>query len=61
MSWAGRCRRWLSAVTTALARTRTVKPSARRSAHHAVNRRAKYLLVETDAGILMVHLGMSGS
>ncbi|MFL2502487.1 MAG: bifunctional DNA-formamidopyrimidine glycosylase/DNA-(apurinic or apyrimidinic site) lyase [Luminiphilus sp.] len=27
----------------------------------AVNRRAKYLLVETDAGILMVHLGMSGS
>ena len=27
----------------------------------AVNRRAKYLLVETDSGILMVHLGMSGS
>ena len=27
----------------------------------AVNRRAKYLLLETDKGILMVHLGMSGS
>jgi formamidopyrimidine-DNA glycosylase len=27
----------------------------------AVNRRAKYLLLETDRGILMVHLGMSGS
>ena len=27
----------------------------------AVNRRAKYLLVQTDGGILMVHLGMSGS
>ena len=27
----------------------------------SVNRRAKYLLVETDSGILMVHLGMSGS
>ena len=27
----------------------------------AVNRRAKYLLVETDTGTLMIHLGMSGS
>lgn len=27
----------------------------------AVNRRAKYLLLETDRGILMIHLGMSGS
>lgn len=27
----------------------------------AVNRRAKYLLIETNAGTLMVHLGMSGS
>ena len=27
----------------------------------SVNRRAKYLLVETDSGILMVHLGMYGS
>lgn len=26
-----------------------------------VNRRAKYLLLETDRGILMIHLGMSGS
>ena len=27
----------------------------------SVSRRAKYLLLETDHGILMVHLGMSGS
>lgn len=27
----------------------------------AVSRRAKYLLIETDAGTLMIHLGMSGS
>lgn len=27
----------------------------------AVNRRAKYLLLETGAGTLMIHLGMSGS
>jgi formamidopyrimidine-DNA glycosylase len=27
----------------------------------AVGRRAKYLLVETDAGTLIIHLGMSGS
>jgi len=27
----------------------------------AVNRRAKYLLLQTDAGDLMIHLGMSGS
>ena len=27
----------------------------------AVSRRAKYLLVETDTGTLMIHLGMSGS
>lgn len=28
---------------------------------HAVNRRAKYLLFETESGNLIVHLGMSGS
>jgi formamidopyrimidine-DNA glycosylase len=28
---------------------------------HAVRRRAKYLLIETDRGTLLAHLGMSGS
>jgi formamidopyrimidine-DNA glycosylase len=28
---------------------------------HAVRRRAKYLLIEADTGIVLVHLGMSGS
>ncbi|MCQ6498124.1 DNA-formamidopyrimidine glycosylase, partial [Vibrio parahaemolyticus] len=27
----------------------------------AIHRRAKYLLIETDAGTAIVHLGMSGS
>lgn len=27
----------------------------------AISRRAKYLLIETDAGTAIVHLGMSGS
>jgi len=28
---------------------------------HSIKRRAKYLLIECDAGTLMIHLGMSGS
>jgi formamidopyrimidine-DNA glycosylase len=28
---------------------------------HSIRRRAKYLLFDTDAGILLLHLGMSGS
>lgn len=28
---------------------------------HAVTRRGKYLLIETDTGIILIHLGMSGS
>ena len=28
---------------------------------HSVGRRAKYLLITTDAGTLILHLGMSGS
>lgn len=34
---------------------------ARNALIHAVDRRAKYLLLRTDHGSLMVHLGMSGS
>ena len=61
MFWAGRCRmvvresrlRWPvpEQLGTELSGARIT----------AVNRRAKYLLVQTDGGILMVHLGMSGS
>jgi formamidopyrimidine-DNA glycosylase len=37
-------------------------PAKLKGAHiRAVARRAKYLLVETDAGTLIIHLGMSGS
>ena len=40
---------------------RGLRQSLRGARFRAVNRRAKYLLLETDRGILMIHLGMSGS
>ncbi len=41
-------------VTEALSRVKN-------SAIHSLHRRAKYLLIETDHGHLIIHLGMSGS
>ena len=41
--------------------SRRLRKEIRGQAITAVTRRAKYLLLETDAGTAIVHLGMSGS
>jgi len=41
--------------------SRTLPARLRGATIRAVGRRAKYLLIETDAGTLILHLGMSGS
>ena len=48
----GKPLRWPLGCDPALLAGRTV---------HAVRRRGKYLLVDVDAGLILVHLGMSGS
>jgi formamidopyrimidine-DNA glycosylase len=48
----GKPLRWALSIDPAALVGRTV---------HAVRRRGKYLLVDLDAGVLLLHLGMSGS
>ena len=50
-----------AAVAPALARAGIAAGDVRGAAIRTVGRRAKYLLVETDAGTMIWHLGMSGS
>ena len=38
-----------------------LQTDARKALIHAVGRRAKYLLINTDHGCIIIHLGMSGS
>ncbi len=51
-AWLGKPLRWPLGCPTAHLVGRTV---------HAVRRRGKYLLLDLDGGLLLIHLGMSGS
>lgn len=51
-AWCGKPLRWPLGITPARLSGRTVQ---------AVRRRGKYLLLDLDAGLLLLHLGMSGS